>query len=107
MVDIAKKVNITLLNQLYGELLTANQKEAVTMYYDMDMSLMEISEQYGISRQGVRDTLKRAEQQLVDYEHKLGLLRRRTEAVERLNALKGRSPSIDGEIDAIIGLLEE
>lgn len=43
-------------------------------YYDLDLSLSEISENVGMSRQGVRDTIKRAEQQLSEYEEKLGLI---------------------------------
>ena len=57
--DIVKK---TLLFDFYGQLLTDKQKYIVEMYYGDDLSLSEISEQIGISRQGVYDTLKRAKQ---------------------------------------------
>ena len=69
-----KIVQIALLFDFYGQLLTKKQIEIVDMYYGNDLSLGEISEQQGISRQGVYDTLKRAEKTLYEYEEKLGLV---------------------------------
>jgi predicted DNA-binding protein YlxM (UPF0122 family) len=71
-----KLVQIALLFDFYGQLLTVKQIEIVDMYYNNDLSLGEISEQKGISRQGVYDTLKRAEKTLYQYEEKLGLVDR-------------------------------
>ena len=71
-----KIVQIALLFDFYGQLLTKKQMEIVDMYYNNDLSLGEISEQQGISRQGVYDTLKRAEKTLYEYEEKLGLVDR-------------------------------
>ncbi|MGI6586713.1 MAG: putative DNA-binding protein [Gracilibacteraceae bacterium] len=71
-----KLVQIALLFDFYGQLLTEKQIEIVDMYYNNDLSLGEISEQKGISRQGVYDTLKRAEKTLYQYEEKLGLVDR-------------------------------
>jgi predicted DNA-binding protein YlxM (UPF0122 family) len=71
-----KIVQIALLFDFYGQLLTEKQREIVDMYYNNDLSLGEISEQQGISRQGVYDSLKRAEKTLYDYEEKLGLVDR-------------------------------
>ncbi len=71
-----KIVQIALLFDFYGQLLTGKQIDIVDMYYNNDMSLSEISEQLGISRQGVYDTLKRAEKTLNEYEAKLGLVNR-------------------------------
>lgn len=71
-----KIVQIALLFDFYGQLLTKKQIEIVDMYYNNDLSLGEISEQQGISRQGVYDTLKRAEKTLYEYEEKLGLVDR-------------------------------
>lgn len=69
--DIVKK---TLLYDFYGQLLTDKQRDIMEMYYTDDLSLSEISDQIGISRQGVYDTLKRAEATLIEYESKLGLV---------------------------------
>ena len=52
---------MTMLFDFYGELLTERQKEFYELYYDEDLSLSEIAENYGISRQGVRDVIVRAE----------------------------------------------
>lgn len=71
-----KLVQIALLFDFYGQLLTDKQIEIVDMYYNNDLSLGEISEQQAISRQGVYDTLKRAEKSLHEYEEKLGLVDR-------------------------------
>ncbi|MCT4598725.1 MAG: YlxM family DNA-binding protein [Vallitalea sp.] len=64
----------TLLYDFYGELLTEHQKEIYELYNLNDLSLGEISEQLGISRQGVHDTLKRCDKQLDNYENKLQLV---------------------------------
>lgn len=71
-----KIVQIALLYDFYGQLLTDKQMDIVDMYYNNDLSLGEISEQQGISRQGVYDSLKRAEKTLYDFEEKLGLVSR-------------------------------
>jgi predicted DNA-binding protein YlxM (UPF0122 family) len=82
-----KIVQIALLYDFYGQLLTDKQIEAVDMYYNNDLSLGEISEQLGISRQGVYDTLKRAERTLFEYEEKLGLLERFTEQKQKIEQI--------------------
>ncbi|MCQ1528027.1 YlxM family DNA-binding protein [Lutispora saccharofermentans] len=69
--DIVQK---TLLFDFYGQLLTDKQRDIVEMYYSNDLSLSEISEQIGISRQGVYDALKRAETTLEEYETRLRLV---------------------------------
>ncbi|HRF37016.1 MAG TPA: sigma factor-like helix-turn-helix DNA-binding protein, partial [Clostridia bacterium] len=64
----SEKLFISRYNDFYGCLLTEHQCEMIRLYYDCDISLFEIAEQFGISRQAVRDTIKRAEQLLVGYE---------------------------------------
>jgi len=71
-----KLVKINLLYDFYGPLLTERQQKYIDLYYGNDYSLGEIAENYGVSRQAVHDTLKRAEQLLLTYEHKLGLIER-------------------------------
>ena len=65
---------MTMLFDFYGELLTERQKEFYELYYDEDLSLSEIAENYGISRQGVRDVIVRAEAIMTDLEDKTCLL---------------------------------
>lgn len=82
-----KIVQIALLFDFYGQLLTEKQIEIIDMYYNNDLSLSEISEQLGISRQGVYDTLKRAERTLFEYEEKLGLVDRFLQQTENLSSI--------------------
>ncbi len=73
---MAKDLEISLLLDFYGEMLTEKQREAIEYYYNDDLSLGEIAANEGISRQGVRDAIKRAEAQLREMEERLGLARR-------------------------------
>ena len=67
---------MTMLFDFYGEVLTERQKEFFDLYYNEDLSLAEIAENYGISRQGVRDAIVRSETILRDTEDKLGLVKK-------------------------------
>jgi predicted DNA-binding protein YlxM (UPF0122 family) len=67
---------MALLFDFYGELLTDKQRELFDLYYNEDLSLSEIAEHAGISRQGVRDAVVRGEALLRDAEDKLGFVRR-------------------------------
>ncbi|MCX7715277.1 MAG: YlxM family DNA-binding protein [Clostridia bacterium] len=71
-----KNFSISVLMDFYGDLLTEKQREALDFYYNQDLSLFEISQHMNISRQGVRDFIKRGEKQLLDMEKSLGLLKR-------------------------------
>ena len=63
---VAKNLEISLLLDFYGEMLTQKQRSFLMYYYDEDLSLSEIAENEGITRQGVRDAVKRAEAQLIE-----------------------------------------
>ena len=67
---------MTMLFDFYGEVLTDRQKEFFDLYYNEDLSLAEIAENSGISRQGVRDVIVRAEGVMQEIEDKTGLIRR-------------------------------
>ena len=67
---------MTMLFDFYGEVLTPRQKDFFDLYYNEDLSLAEIAENYGISRQGVRDVIVRAEAIMTDLEDKTGLMKR-------------------------------
>ena len=69
-------VAMTLLFDYYGALLTQKQQELFGQYYNQDLSLAEIAENEGISRQGVRDVIVRAEAAMQEIEDKTGLIRR-------------------------------
>lgn len=82
-----KDLRISILLDFYGEILTGTQRETVDAYYNQDMSLSEIAGDRGISRQGVRDAIKRAEQLLIEMEEKLGLAKRFQEVQGALAAI--------------------
>ena len=71
-----KNVKISVLNELYGKLLTKKQSEIIDDYYNMDLSLSEIAENNNITRQAVRDILKKGEKKLFEYEEKLQFMKR-------------------------------
>ena len=90
----------SMLLDFYGELLTEKQRECYDLHYNEDLSLSEIAEQSGISRQGVWDNIRRAEASLRQIEEKTGLIRRFTqnqEARERLCA-GGRGDGAAGQL---------
>ena len=66
-----KKVKISMLWQIYGKLLTEKQYEYIDYYYNNDLSLSEIAENDNITRQAVRDIIKKGERKLFEYEEKL------------------------------------
>lgn len=76
MKKTGKDYEIAMLLDFYGELLTEKQAKAMELYYNEDLSLAEIAEPLSISRQGVRDSIKRGEKQLLELENTLGLLKR-------------------------------
>ena len=78
-----KDLRISVLLDHYGAMLTDKQREVIDLYYNDDLSLAAIAEQEGITRQGVRDNIKRGEAQLLEMEQKLHAARR----FERLAAL--------------------
>ncbi len=86
-----ERVNrIILLGDYYGQLLTERQREILSLHYESDLSLGEIGELLGVSRQAVHDLLSRAEESLEDYESRLGLAARDT-AAKRLVAALARA----------------
>ena len=66
-----KKVEISMLWQIYGNLLTEKQYKVIDYYYNQDLSLSEIAENENITRQAVRDIIKKGEKKLFEYEEKL------------------------------------
>ena len=71
-----EKVKISMLCQLYGKLLTKKQYEFIDDYYNNDLSLSEIAENNEITRQAVRDIIKKGEKKLFEYEEKLMFMKR-------------------------------
>ncbi|MCQ2486339.1 MAG: YlxM family DNA-binding protein [Clostridia bacterium] len=78
---------IIILIDFYGDMLTERQRSFLEYYYEDDLSLAEIAENEGITRQGVRDAIKRAESQLFEMEERLGLAKRFEEVREGLDRI--------------------
>ncbi len=88
-----KNLTVTMLLDFYAQLLTQKQSQALQYYYNEDYSLSEIGEYMGISRQGVRDFIKRGEAQLFELEEKLGLV--------------GRFSRISSQMDKLLKMADE
>ena len=110
-----KNLELSLLLDFYGGLLTEKQRTVTELYYDEDLSLAEIAESHGISRQGVRDTVKRAEQQMLEMESALGLARRFRRITEGLTNIAAEAqqlaqsdnPEVRSKALHIMGIAEE
>jgi len=90
-----KNIEICLLLDFYGQLLTSRQEETMNMYYNNDLSLGEIAENLGITRQGVHDNIKRSEKILLDMENKLGLIKRFRDDKMKIKSAVGYIDTID------------
>ena len=117
---VAKDLRIAYLLDFYGDMLTGTQREVLDAYYNENLSLAEIAQDRDITRQGVRDAIKRAEQQLLEMEERLGLARRFQDmqssltaicdcaiAIQDLNGKNGAVPGIDAQAAKILSLAEE
>ena len=92
-----KDLEISFLLDFYGELLSPEKREAARLYFDEDLSLAEIAQSTGITRQGVRDGIKRAEQQLLEMEERLGLAKRFRSVQEELTQICDHALQIEAE----------
>ena len=95
-----------LLLDFYGELLTEKQRRCCDLHFNEDLSLGEIAEQLGISRQGVWDNIRRGESTLREIETKTGLIRRFLLTRARLDVLSGKLDRLlalsSGEAEALV-----
>lgn len=92
---MAKNLEVSFLLDFYGEMLTEKQREAVEFYYNEDLSLAEIADNQGITRQGVRDAIKRAEALMFEMEERLGLAKRFREMIGGLNTIREAAERIE------------
>lgn len=95
-----KNLSISLLLDFYGDILSERQKEILDFYYNDDLSLAEIAENYDISRQGVRSVLKKGETILTEMEEKLHL-------AERFSSVQEKSSQIALELQEITSLIND
>ena len=92
---VAKNLEISFLLDFYGDMLTDKQRDVVELYYNEDLSLAEIAAHSGITRQGVRDSIKRAESQLLEYEERLHLAARFRRIESVLTSIVGEAEQIE------------
>ena len=83
-----KNMNVGYLLDFYGDILPERKRSVMDMYYNEDYSLAEIAVEIGISRQGVRDIIKKSEEELFFYEEKLGLAKKLKVAFETLERIE-------------------
>ena len=98
-----KDLKISILLDFYGDLLTEKQFNCTDLYYNEDFSLSEISEHEGITRQGVRDSIEHAKEQLYRYEEKLQLLKKQKQVSEIAKKMK----SLAGQNEKLIKLIDK
>ena len=91
---------MAMLFDFYGDLLTERQREFYDLYYNEDLSLAEIAENYGISRQGVRDVIVRAEAAMSEIEEK-------THIIRRFHQSRAAIAAIDAAADRLLQAVDE
>ncbi len=93
-----KLLNITMMFDYYGKLLTKREYDVVDKYYNEDLSLNEIAQIGNISKQAVSDSLKRAENKLFEYEDKLGLIAKSKKSQFFLEKIRNDLFSLSSEV---------
>ena len=83
-----KNVVISILYEYYGKLLTDKQAESIEMHYLEDLSLTEIADIQGVSKQSISETIKRSEKALLDFEKGIGMYKRSNELSELVDRLE-------------------
>lgn len=99
------KPELTLLLDYYGAFLTEKQRELLSMSVNEDMSLAEIAEVVGVSRQGVRDVLVKASEKLAGFESRLGLVERDAKLRALIGELEAGARA--GDKDAVLAAAGE
>ena len=100
-----KDLSLSLLYDLYAPLLSEKKREVFEGYFLSDLSLAEIAEETGTSRQAVRDLIGRTKAELLGYEEKIGLMEKRKEIGTLCDALSASSPEEQKVIDRIREIL--
>lgn len=105
-----KNLGMGFLLDFYGQMLTDRKRTVMNMYYNEDLSLSEISEEIGISRQGVRELIKKSENELSDLEESLKLASRFLQlraSAEKVECVMGKYELPDEVRTAVLGLTGE
>ena len=90
-----KKVEVSMLIEIYGKLLTEKQLEILDNYYNMDLSLSEIAENNEITRQAVRDIIKKGEKKLFEFEEKLQIMKKMQKQEKQISIILSELTQIE------------
>ena len=101
---MAADLKISKLLDFYSELLSHKQKRIIEQYYNEDLSLSEIAENEGITRQGVSESIKRAEQNLCEFENKLHFIEISDKIKSAANKVTKKD---DNQVSELLDLLNE
>jgi len=104
--DIRDRVKIASLLSEYGALLTDRQRGMLSMYVEMDMSLLEIAEEYGVTRQAVLDAVRHGADSLQRYEDAVGKVALKRSAVAALDAVSAEDDALREQLKAVYAILE-
>ena len=112
VVVVDKNIKMSILCQIYGKLLTEKQYQVLDDYYNNDLSLSEIAENLNITRQAVRDNIKKGENKLFEYEEKLDVMKKTIDQEEKIAIIlseinKIESKSSDKEIGEILNHIRQ
>ena len=100
-----KSIEISLLFDFYSKLLSDKKRTAAQLYFNDDLSLSEVAEHMGITRQGVSDLIRRTESELYDFEDKLGIYSRFEAINKSAERIRTLSESIINDDSAEVKLL--
>lgn len=96
---LQKTIEISVLYDYYNQLLTEKQSDIIDLYYNQDLSLGEIAEEFNISRQAVYDMLKRTEKLLYQYEEKLGFIELLKTKNQKISKILDRVIEMEGKLN--------
>lgn len=105
--SLEKKQRIILLMDCYEELLTDKQREYLDFYYNQDLSLGEIADEVGVSRNAVFDTLKKSAQSLEKYESKLKLLEKHLERQKLIDKIEKIEDKDNSSMESYLKMLRD
>ena len=91
---MSKNLNMSYLLDFYGNVLTEKQRDMMQQYYNMDLSLSEIADNFGITRQGVRDSIKRGESVLTELEDQVGFAEKYRSLMAGIESIKTLAQNI-------------
>ena len=107
-----KHIEISMLVEIYGKLLTEKQYQVRSDYYNEDLSLSESAENKNIARQGVRDSIKKGESKLFEYEEKLQIMKKTQENEKTIQLIlsqlsKIQDNSSDKKVEKILNEVQK